>query len=181
MECAAYNDRVSAAKCQPCSRTTLSTMFPTVQPALHEKCRKVGAWRHLAQLTEKRDSLASMVRRVIDDVLHHFTERQLPLLTLKVFETDRLIHTLISEGLDEGDLIRFKRRVSRFKTLDIRKLLCVPQRIAARHDLFGRLPQPTPQPYPMAADDVNKGPSHRRVTGLKVAHEIFTGKTPRRR
>ena len=30
MESAAYNDRVTAAKCQPCSRTTLSTMFPTV-------------------------------------------------------------------------------------------------------------------------------------------------------
>ena len=37
MEYAAYNDRVTAAKCQPCSRTTLSTMFPTVH-SCHVPC-----------------------------------------------------------------------------------------------------------------------------------------------
>lgn len=120
-----------------------------------------------------------MICGVIRDVLHHFTERELTLLTLKVFKRNACAYALVAEAFDEGLLILLERGMRRFKTPDIGKLLWIPQGVTAGDDLFGRFTDPQSQPHPMSADDVNECSTHRRVTGTKVSREIFTRKKPR--
>jgi hypothetical protein len=53
----------------------------------------------VATLAEKCHDLPSMIRGVIQHVLHHFTQRQLPLLTLKALELDARGSAVVREAV----------------------------------------------------------------------------------